>query len=115
MILINATSPRSKKRKPTAKQRELSSSWDAMMKKYATKTVVPKERSLSTTYSLGTPAGRETPRHPSRDTGLANAVYKPNPVYTGSMVKGISTMHKSNAVPVFSQEEAIEISKMRRG
>jgi hypothetical protein len=24
-------------------------------------------------------------------------------------------MHKSNAVPVFSDEEAIEISRMRRG
>jgi hypothetical protein len=35
-------------------------------------------------------------------------------VYTGTMVKGIATMHKSNAVPVFSDEEAIDISKMRR-
>jgi hypothetical protein len=40
---------------------------------------------------------------------------KPAKVYTGTKVKGIATMHKSNAVPVFSDEEAIEISKMRRG
>jgi len=35
-----------------------------------------------------------------------------SPVYTGTLVKGIATMHKSNAVPVISQKEAEEISKM---
>ena len=34
--------------------------------------------------------------------------------YTGTLVKGIATMHKSNAVPVISQQEAEDISKMRR-
>jgi hypothetical protein len=51
---------------------------------------------------------------PSRDTG-GNATLAPAKVYTGTKVKGIATMHKSNAVPVFSDEEAIEISRMRRG
>jgi hypothetical protein len=27
---------------------------------------------------------------------------------------GIATMHKSNMVPVFKQEDAIEIARMRR-
>ena len=40
---------------------------------------------------------------------------KENPVYTGTLIKGIATMHKSNAVPVISQQEAEDISKMRRG
>ena len=40
---------------------------------------------------------------------------KENPVYTGTLIKGIATMHKSNAVPVISKEEATDISKMRRG
>ncbi len=40
---------------------------------------------------------------------------KPAPVYTGSKIVGIATMHKSNMVPVFSSEEAEDISKMRRG
>lgn len=39
---------------------------------------------------------------------------KPSPVYTGTKVKGIGTMHKSNAVPIFTDDEAIEISRMRR-
>ena len=34
--------------------------------------------------------------------------------YTGTLVTGISTMHKSNAVPVINQEQATEISQMRR-
>lgn len=34
--------------------------------------------------------------------------------YTGTKLLGIATMHKSNLVPVFSQEDAEEISKMRR-
>jgi hypothetical protein len=29
-------------------------------------------------------------------------------------IKGIGTMHKSNAVPVFSDQEAKDISSMRR-
>ena len=40
---------------------------------------------------------------------------KESPVYTGTLVKGIATMHKSNAVPVISKEEATDISRMRRG
>jgi|11_taG_2_1085331.scaffolds.fasta_scaffold38006_3 hypothetical protein len=34
--------------------------------------------------------------------------------YTGTLVKGISTLHKSNAVPILSQEEAVEHARMRR-
>lgn len=34
--------------------------------------------------------------------------------YTGTLVKGIATMHKSNAVPITSGEQAIEVSNMRR-
>jgi len=71
--------------------------------------------SLSSSYSLKIPEGRDTTSHiKSVDTG-GNATLKPAKVYTGTKVKGIATMHKSNAVPVFSDEEAIEISKMRRG
>jgi len=52
--------------------------------------------------------------YPSQvDTGVTFAK-KPN-VYTGERLVGIATMHKSNSVPVFSQEDAIEIATMRRG
>lgn len=52
---------------------------------------------------------------PSLNSWVTGAVSsKPNPVYTGSAVLGISVLHKSNGVPVFSREDAIDISKMRR-
>lgn len=35
-------------------------------------------------------------------------------VYTGDKIKGIGTMHKSNAVPIFSDSEARDIASMRR-
>lgn len=115
MILIKTNITRSKARKPTAKQRELSKSWDEVLKKYPAKSLVHKRQDLSSAYSLGIPAGRETPKHPSRQTTGGSATLKPNPIYTGDKVKGIGTMHKSNAVPIFSDQEAIDISTMRRG
>ncbi len=60
------------------------------------------------------PPGRETPYIESRDTGWVPCVKVQDQAYTGTKVKGIGTMHKSNAVPVFSDEEARDISKMRR-
>jgi len=60
------------------------------------------------------PPGRETTRIASQDTGWVPCTTAPNQEYTGTKVKGIGTMHKSNAVPIFSDEEAVDISKMRR-
>ena len=65
-------------------------------------------------YMPKTPPGRETAQIPSQDTGWVTCVKVKDNEYTGSKIKGIGTMHKSNAVPVFSDEEAKDISKMRR-
>ena len=115
MILIHTGLGRSKKRKPNAKQRELQASWDAMLKKYATKTVAPKKQQLSDVYSLGVPARRETPKIPSLPFTAGPCTKAPDKVYTGTAINGIGTMHKSNAVPIFSDEQAVDIAKMRRG
>ena len=101
------------------KAREQAESWQALQKKWANetsgKTIAPKSSSLSSAYSLKIPEGRNTTAHiKSLDTGLGNAVLKPTKQYTGTKVKGIATMHKSNAVPVFSDEQAVDISRMRR-
>jgi hypothetical protein len=47
----------------------------------------------------------------SEDFGCA---FKSPTRYTGTKILGIGTMHKSNMVPIFSDEEAKDISKMRR-
>jgi hypothetical protein len=113
-MMIFTTPQRSKKRKPTAKQRELSNSWNDLLKKYPTKTVVKPKQQLSDVYSLGKPACRETPKIPSLPFSGGACTKKDSPVYTGTKIKGIGTMHKSNAVPIFSDEEAVAIATMRR-
>jgi len=102
------------------KARALDESWKELQKKWGIEAEEKKRirglsaPSLSSSYSLKIPEGRNTTAHiKSVDTG-GNAVLKPAKIYTGTKVKGIATMHKSNAVPVFSDEEAQDISKMRR-
>ena len=113
MQMIRANLGKSKKRKPNAKQRELQAEWEAMLKKYPTKKIVSKQ-SLSDVYSLGKTACRETPKIPSLPFTGGPCALKANPVYTGTAIKGIGTMHKSNAVPIFTDEQAVEIATMRR-
>lgn len=66
------------------------------------------------TLTVKIPAGRETERIASLDSGWVACTTPTNQEYTGTKVKGIGTMHKSNAVPIFSDEEAVDISTMRR-
>ena len=51
---------------------------------------------------------------PTSDVIPGSGVAKERTEYTGDYIVGIATMHKSNAVPVFNSEEAVEISSMRR-
>ena len=102
------------------KARELDASWKELQKKWDVDADDKKRRRAMSaetlSYKLSTPSGRDTgPRIPSLNSGAGVATLAPAKVYTGTKVKGIATMHKSNAVPVFSDEEAVEISKMRRG
>jgi hypothetical protein len=58
---------------------------------------------------------RETKYYPSFGDGVGVATKVESQKYTGTLIKGIATMHKSNAVPILNKEQAIEISNMRRG
>jgi hypothetical protein len=100
----------SKKRKPNKKQRELAEQWEAMLKKYETKPVVKNCEPMKTPK----PYMRETIHHPSLNSGYHDTSAKPAKVYTGTKMLGIGTMHKSNSVPIFSDEEAVAIATMRR-
>jgi hypothetical protein len=102
------------------KHRELESDWKDLLKRQGIEQEEKKRAramsapSLSSVYRLTIPEGRNTTAHiKSVDTG-GNATLAPAKVYTGTMVKGIATMHKSSAVPVFSDEQAVDISRMRR-
>jgi hypothetical protein len=102
------------------KARQLDVEWRELQAKWGVEAEEKKrKRALAAeplTYSLSAPAGRETKRIASLDTGHSGAVRtKDIPRYTGTKIIGIGTMHKSNAVPIFSDEQAVEISTMRRG
>jgi hypothetical protein len=98
------------------KARELDEAWKQLQKKWEVEAEDKKrKRALSAEPLVYTLSGRETTRIVSRDTGHKGAVRtKDIPQYTGTKIMGIGTMHKSNAVPIFSDEEAKEISSMRR-
>lgn len=51
----------------------------------------------------------------SLKTDAFNTAKRESMKYTGTLVKGIATMHKSNAVPVIDEEQMKDISRMRRG
>ena len=101
------------------KARELDASWKELQAKWELDANEKRrQRALAAeplNYKLSTPVGRSNTHNiPSRVTpGSSTApVHK---VYTGTKVLGIGTMHKSNAVPIFSNEEAHDIATMRRG
>jgi hypothetical protein len=102
------------------KARQLDADWKELQKKWEVDADDKKrKRALAAEplqYKLSAPVGRETKQITSLDTGHKGAVRtKDIPQYTGTKIIGIGTMHKSNAVPVFSDEEAKAISTMRRG
>jgi hypothetical protein len=101
------------------KARELDEAWKQLQKKWDVEAEDKKrKRALSAetlSYSLPTPAGRSNTHHiKSLNSGAGVATLAPTKVYTGTKIKGIGTMHKSNAVPIFSDEEAVAIANMRR-
>lgn len=100
------------------KSEQLDKEWKELQKRWGVEADERKrKRAMSAetlSYKLSIPADRSTAHIKSlgHDNGVATLAAPK--VYTGTKVKGIATMHKSNAVPVFSDEEAVDISKMRR-
>ena len=128
------TNQRSRKRKPTAKQRQLQAEWQELVNRTklhfsadkktqtthfsAPKTISPAQKrsqKVNIAQNLSPkPFVRETEYIPSKDTGYYNTFKKPDLYYTGDNMKGIGTLHKSNAVPIFTDEEAKDQANMRR-
>jgi hypothetical protein len=97
------------------KARELNESWKQLQTKWAV-TIEDKKRkqALSAEPLVYTLSGRETTRLPSRGDGTGVASLKPVQMYTGGEMLGIGQLHKSNAIPIFRQQDAEDLSKMRR-
>lgn len=104
-----------------AEQRALDASWESMKAQFESLPKfggkygrLPQNPRISTE---GSTTGRVSSRtdYPSLVTPGGSTALKPNPEYTGDAMLGVAVMHKSNAVPVFSTEEATDVAKMRRG
>ena len=57
---------------------------------------------------------RETKEYPSLTTDAVMCVKPERHLYTGTLIKGISVLHKSNAVPVTNNQDIHDIARMRR-
>lgn len=93
-------------------------SWEVLKEKYNIKNKDAKQARgpKATPYTPPASYRRDTgPRHESKPDTIGVALKAPDKIYTGEAMIGIGQLHKSNAIPVFSKEDAIDISKMRRG
>ena len=95
------------------KARELAESWQDLLKRHDIKPAKKKEKFVPLPAQKD-PFYRETPKYPSLPFTAGPCAKPEKKVYTGTKIKGIGTMHKSNAVPIFSDEQAVDIAKMRR-
>lgn len=100
------------------KSRELAESWSQLKEKWGASD--KKEKKVGKIFvpyrSTPTPHIRDTgPRPPSLNPqDMRPAPKADTKVYTGTKMIGIGTMHKSNSVPIFSDDEAQDIARMRR-
>ena len=94
--------------------RDREAEWKKLAPKFSSKPVEPKKTKPLTSTGPKFPPGREPVAVNSLDTGWVTCSRPTDKEYTGTKCKGIGTMHKSNAVPIFSDDEAKDISKMRR-
>jgi hypothetical protein len=100
------------------KARELAQDWERKQAEWKSMSnPVPKSFTMQkVSISPKVPVGRESQKIPSLGMWVKGAVNVKQPQqYTGDKILGIGTMHKSNAVPIFTDQQAKDISTMRRG
>lgn len=117
MTSLIYTNQKSKKKPAnTAAKRQLEAEWELMKKKWEAKPIARtiKKAGRVAKFLPVVPEDRNPRNLPSVDSGLGSTNLKPANVYTGDKIVGLATMHKSNIVPVFSQNEAEDIARMRR-
>jgi hypothetical protein len=116
------THQKSKKKNKTKKEMAEYDAWlksvNSQTTNFSNNVKIRKVKFNTTTIpKLTCPPGRETVRHPSLNSIGGNGIAtKPThgKVYTGTAMLGIGTLHKSNAVPIFTDEEARDQANMRR-
>lgn len=100
------------------KAREQAEAWQDLLKRYG---VIETKRRSNKSTKVETLKSSEPFRRDADAPKIASLPFTGGPCtkketqkYTGTLIKGIATMHKSNAVPILNQEDAEAVAKMRR-
>ena len=105
-------------KKPKAKKKpgwqKAQAEYDSWLKSHGISKNKPKKNEFVSYTPAADPHRRQTPHYPSLNSFVGSATKKESPKYTGVNLLGIGTLHKSNAVPIFSKEDAEDQAKMRR-
>lgn len=104
---------------PKAKQRELDSSWEALLARHSKpleKGAKARGEKITVRKEVKKPSEVVVTRPATPFERMKGVAALPTPkVYTGNKIVGIATMHKSNLVPIFNDQAAVEVAQMRRG
>ena len=99
-----------------AERRKLAAEWEALISRHAK----PLERGAVAKGVKAPRLNQQKPVHAiikgpaSRVTPGGSTALAPKKIYTGTKIIGIATMHKSNMIPIFNEEAAVEVAQMRR-
>lgn len=114
MIYTNTRSKVKTKLKPKAEREE----YEAWCKKHGIDTSKKRKTSgyVNSPVVVSKPYVRETEHVSSLNSFVTGPVNTGTTrmKYTGDKMLGVAAMHKSNLVPIFSNESAVDVSTMRR-
>lgn len=116
MAILYTNQKSKKKKSKTKKQIEQYESWLKSINSIKTNFSSSKSKVVlkSSLPKLNIPEERNPNNFPSAKSKYFNTFKKEIPIYTGTKMKGIGTLHKSNAVPIFNDQDAIDQANMRR-
>ena len=117
-IMIIHTNTRSRKKKATPKRKaEQYNAWLKSVQGISTNFAGGSARKRLVTPKYvppSVPIGRDTKMYPSLSTEHYDTFKRKVNQYTGDKMLGIGTLHKSNAVPIFNEQDAKDQANMRR-
>ena len=102
---------------PKAKAKQLADDWEALLARHSK----PLERGAksfgikSCVQKIAKPEVEQIVNIQRDPHGMMGPTPKAPPkIYTGTAMIGLATMHKSNTVPIFNAEAAVDVATMRR-
>jgi hypothetical protein len=110
------TKSSSKKKSPTKQQVADYAAWLKQINAIKPPSHGKRKMATSEVYKPAQSYVRESQYVPSRNSDNLGNGTKPvhAKVYTGTKMLGIGTLHKSNAVPIFCEDDAKDQANMRR-